>query len=605
MLRPRATRWLEMLVAREDLTAAVGVLAGTGRVELETRGDEQGPLYLPRLRAYLDEYHRLERCYRPYWPKTEFRAAIRSASPKQVLETGLARLRAWEQAAARQVRALEACSAREHDLRLVHTLVAQLPDPLPDLALLERAGPALAVRLFAFPPGSAVERLPDVSLYRRVEADDCNFVLVVGEAGEVAALEAAVAETRGRAVALPAGLRGDRAAVLQQIAQRLGETQARIARLRQELQALTPRYHLARVLAEIRLLEWFTDNISGSPGTANFAWVTGWTDDFDGRRIRAALAHAGIAALVRVTHPPAGATPPMVLHNPAWARPFELFTRMLGTPGSDEADPSPVVAVLVPLLFGYMFGDVGQGLVLAIAGLWLRRRWPVFRVLVINGFAAMLFGLLFGSVFGREDLIAPLWIHPTAHPGPVLLVPLAAGVVILSIGLFLQALESFWGGQRKRWWLSDAPLGVLYLSLLGLPFFAAARLPVVIALLWYFAGSLLEARGTAWRGLMAAAARLLETLLQLLMNTLSFVRVGAFALAHAGLSLAFNTLAAATDYAIVGILVLLLGNLVVIMLEGLVVTVQATRLILFEFFIRFLRGSGRVFRPLAAPRFEL
>jgi V/A-type H+-transporting ATPase subunit I len=89
------------------------------------------------------------------------------------------------------------------------------------------------------------------------------------------------------------------------------------------------------------------------------------------------------------------------------------------------------------------------------------------------------------------------------------------------------------------------------------------------------------------------------------MNTLSFVRVGAFALAHAGLSLAFNTLAATTDQAIVGVLLLLLGNLVVIMLEGLVVTVQTTRLILFEFFIRFLQGSGRVFRPLAAPRFEL
>jgi V/A-type H+-transporting ATPase subunit I len=111
--------------------------------------------------------------------------------------------------------------------------------------------------------------------------------------------------------------------------------------------------------------------------------------------------------------------------------------------------------------------------------------------------------------------------------------------------------------------------------------------------------------GKRWLGLLAAAGSLVETLLQLLMNTLSFVRVGAFALAHAGLSLAFNTLAAATDHAIVGVLLLLLGNLVVIMLEGLVVTVQTTRLILFEFFIRFLQGSGRVFRPLAAPRFEL
>ena len=94
---------------------------------------------------------------------------------------------------------------------------------------------------------------------------------------------------------------------------------------------------------------------------------------------------------------------------------------------------------------------------------------------------------------------------------------------------------------------------------------------------------------------------LLENILQLLLNTVSFVRVGAFALAHGGLSMAFIIMANATDNPAAAFMVLLLGNLVVIMLEGLVVTIQTTRLILFEFFIRFLRGSGRMFRPLAAP----
>jgi V/A-type H+-transporting ATPase subunit I len=252
-----------------------------------------------------------------------------------------------------------------------------------------------------------------------------------------------------------------------------------------------------------------------------------------------------------------------------------------------------------------MFGDVGQGLVLMVAGMLLRPRWPVFGVLVANGFAAMLFGVLFGSVFGREELIAPLWIHPLQDPGAILLVPLAAGVVIMLIGLLLHALESFWRGQLGRWWMTDAALLVLYVSLLAAMFSSTAALIAAAASLWYIAGSLLRVRGSLWRGLLAAAGTLVETLLQLLMNTLSFVRVGAFALAHAGLSLAFNALAAATEQIIVSVLLLLLGNLVVIMLEGLVVTVQTTRLILFEFFIRFLRGTGRVFHPLAAPRFEL
>jgi V/A-type H+-transporting ATPase subunit I len=79
------------------------------------------------------------------------------------------------------------------------------------------------------------------------------------------------------------------------------------------------------------------------------------------------------------------------------------------------------------------------------------------------------------------------------------------------------------------------------------------------------------------------------------------VRVGAFALAHSGLSLAFFTMAGSTENILVAFIIMLVGNVIVILLEGLVVTIQTTRLILFEFFIRFLRGSGRMFRPLAAP----
>ncbi len=76
---------------------------------------------------------------------------------------------------------------------------------------------------------------------------------------------------------------------------------------------------------------------------------------------------------------------------------------------------------------------------------------------------------------------------------------------------------------------------------------------------------------------------------------------GECAHAHGGRSLAFITMAEATQSPVAAVLILLLGNVVVIMLEGLVVTIQTTRLILFEFFIRFLRGSGRSQRAEHAP----
>ena len=412
MLRPVRTRWFEMLVARDALAPAVGVLATSGRVQLETRSDVEAPLCLPQLEPLMDEYQRLARRYHAYWPDTGLQSALRTASPTDVLTAGLERLRAWEQVAAPRVQELESCTAEQAELRLVQMLVTRLQDPLPDLALFESAGPSLAARLFVFRPGAESPRVPGALLHRWVEAGKRRFLLAVGTAAELAALQADLAEAKGRPVGFPAGLHGDRAALLEQLKQRLRDTDRRSVRLGWELAALSRRHRLAQVLAEIRLLEWFMTNISGLPRTDNFARVSGWTDDFDGQQLRAELARSGVAALLHATEPPRDAEPPLVLRNPAWVRPFEVFTRMLGTPGSDEADPSPLVALLAPLLFGYMFGDVGQGLVLVAAGLLLRRRWPVVGVLVVNGLAAVLFGFLFGSVFGREDLIAPLWVHP-------------------------------------------------------------------------------------------------------------------------------------------------------------------------------------------------
>jgi V/A-type H+/Na+-transporting ATPase subunit I len=90
-------------------------------------------------------------------------------------------------------------------------------------------------------------------------------------------------------------------------------------------------------------------------------------------------------------------------------------------------------------------------------------------------------------------------------------------------------------------------------------------------------------------------------MLQIAVNTVSFVRVGAFALAHAGLSAAVIGMAAATGGGIGWLLVMILGNALVIALEGLIVSIQTTRLLLFEFFIRFLTAEGRQLRPLTGP----
>jgi V/A-type H+-transporting ATPase subunit I len=268
-------------------------------------------------------------------------------------------------------------------------------------------------------------------------------------------------------------------------------------------------------------------------------------------------------------------------------------------PARDEADPSVLLALAVPLLFGYMFGDVGQGLVLAAAGALLRRRFPIARLSVPAGLAAAAFGLLFGSVFSLHGAVPALWLDPLDDPLAVLLVPIVAGAALLTVGLALNGIEAYWRGELRAWALGDAGVLVAYLGLA-----AATVAPSMLGLA--AAGAIVCCAGHAVRARRAGAAlvalgELVERLAQLAINTLSFARVGAFALAHAGLSSAIVALMEGSDSGALRLLVLVLGNALVLVLETLVVSIQTTRLVLFEFFTRFLTATGRVFRPLPPP----
>jgi V/A-type H+-transporting ATPase subunit I len=180
----------------------------------------------------------------------------------------------------------------------------------------------------------------------------------------------------------------------------------------------------------------------------------------------------------------------------------------------------------------------------------------------------------------------------------VLAVPLLFGVALMLLGLGFAGVEARWRGRLRQWLQVDAAILVLYSLLLLALFMPVALWLVPVALVHYFTGALLSAGSRPLPALATALGRLLMSLFELAMNTLSFVRVGAFALAHAALAHAVVTLADMADHPLAWLMLLVLGNLFVIVLEGLVVFVQTTRLVLFEFFIRFLRADGRIFEPL-------
>lgn len=601
-LRTAPARWFELLTTRDLVPAAVEAAGRTGHIELEATESLHPALELPDITGRLERFNRLRERYGRHWPE----ARVHQEGPASLdatLDSALTTLEAWAAAADPLIRALETRQGEQADLTALHRFLGALGDePTPDFALLvERPALALGGALYALPAGAPPPDLPASTLARRANTEEADYLLVIGSPADLERVREDLEAFQGRPVPLPHWLSGPPGQARSQVEQRLATLEDEIAEQRQALADTLARHDVATALGDVQRLEWLLDHLRDLPVSDHLAWVTGWTDDWQGQRTRRALERAGIPALLHFPEPPADAEPPVVMRNPAWVRPFELFARLLGTPGRAEADPSAIVMVVAPLLFGYMFADIGQGLVLLLLGLLLRRRAPAANLLSAGGAASMAFGWVFGSVFSLEHLVPPLWTHALADPLPVLAYPIFAGATLIFLGQLLGALESLWEGRLGHWAATDLGLVVAYLALLaGLAAPGAAWLAVIGAL-WYVGGHAGIDRTHPLRAAGVAAAELVEQGMRLAVNTLSFARVGAFALAHAGLSQAVLSLAEATPSAAGWWVVLVAGNLLIIALEGLVVSIQTTRLILFEFFIRFLRGEGRPFRPVAPP----
>ncbi len=600
MLRSVPTRWFELLTAREDLSAAVETLAQTLAVELEAHSETTAPLAVPDIHLQLEEYAHLARRYQPYWPEPDYSAG---AAPKLIVETiteALKRLYAWREEAQPKVHELENLRAESTELELLQDLLAEVPSSKLNLQRFASAGPALSARLYVLPQDARVPQMPPAVITQTVTTTAHHFLFAVGPRDEIDVLDRELMAHKARRVTVPSFLAGDWQDARRRVADRIQAIEGECKILAEEISTIGAQHRLGAALADIQRLEWFLAHAARLPVSENFGWVTGWTSDSDGTQLQRRLDAAGVRGLLRLVEPPPGKLAPTVMRNPWWATPFELFARLLGTPGGNEVDPSRLLAVLVPLMFGYMFGDVGQGAVIVVVGLLLSRRFPLARILVAGGLAAIVFGFAFGSVFSREDIIEPLWLHPLDAPVPLLVIPLVGGIIVLLLGLVLNGVEASWRGKLATWWRLDAALLALYLSLVLCIWRIEFLAVTAAALLWYVGGVVWESRRTG-TSVGAGIGHLFESTFQLAVNTISFARVGAFALAHAGVSLAIVTIADIPRNTALQILIMVIGNIFIIGLEGLVVFIQTTRLVLFEFFIRFLRGEGRVFRPLTPP----
>lgn len=311
-------------------------------------------------------------------------------------------------------------------------------------------------------------------------------------------------------------------------------------------------------------------------------------------------------------------TPPTLIKNPKFFKPFESFIRMYGVPRYNEFDPTIFLALTYTFIFGIMFGDVGQGGLLIIGGalLYFKKKIDLAAIISCAGVFSVIFGFMYGSIFGFEDIIKPIWSNPMHKINTVLIISIAFGIGLI---LFTMILNIINGIRAKEWdRVFISPNGVtglifysfvltaIVLALLGKPAPAAWILAIFIGLPLIIMGLekpisnlmkgkkklIEESKGTFF---IEAFFELFDVLLSYITNTISFVRIGAFALSHAGMMLVIMELSNAS-HGNPNWLIVILGNILVMGMEGLIVGIQVLRLEYYELFSRFYIGDGKEFK---------
>ena len=364
--------------------------------------------------------------------------------------------------------------------------------------------------------------------------------------------------------------------------------------------------------------------------THNFYILCGWMTENDAKRFQKEIERdSDTFCIIEDDHNNIMSTPPTKMKNPGLFRPFEMYVEMYGLPSYNELDPTILIGITYSILFGFMFGDAGQGLCLLIGGFLLYRFKKIRLAGIISccGVFSTIFGLLFGSVFGFEDIIDAVWLRPqeamTDLPfigrlNTVFVVAVAIGMGIILLCMILNIINSLRTHDVEKayfdtngvaglvFYFALASVIVLYMTGNPLPATVILVIMFLIPLLVIFfkepLAAILEKKAERMEtglGMFITQGifELFEVLLSYFSNTLSFVRVGAFAVSHAAMMQVVLMLAGAEAGGNTNWAVVVGGNLFVCGMEGLIVGIQVLRLEYYELFSRFYRGSGRAFEP--------
>lgn len=428
---------------------------------------------------------------------------------------------------------------------------------------------------------------------------------------------------------------GTPAAAYESITQEIEDTKAEIDRIRKELQTLM-KSHGSKLLGARKRLENMCDNFDVRKLAARVKEeqsesyiLCGWMGEADVEAfVKEAEKDDKVFIVVEEDHAKFFGEPPTKLKNPKFFKPFEMFIRMYGLPSHDEFDPTIFVALTYTFIFGAMFGDVGQGLCLFIGGglLYITKKINLAGIISIAGVFSTFFGFMFGSIFGFEDILEARWLRPTeamadlpfiGQLNTVFVIAIVFGMALNILVMLFNVANAAKAHDLENMLFSQNGLAGLvfygFLVLTVILYMTGHKVPGNILLAIFLGGPILcfvfkEPLGNMVRKkkekmeegkvmfLVQAFFELFETMLSYFSNTISYVRIGAFAVSHAAMMEVVLMLSGAAS-GNTNWIAFVLGNIIVCGLEGLVVGIQVLRLEYYEMFSRFYKGTGREFKP--------
>lgn len=643
MFKPQAMDKVELIIPEHEVVRTTEALAASGvfhhiptpqlTTGLPSRGIDEWQTWTTDLVA-------LERRILIVMEELKINEGLPPTETPHIIEPRVAQrdIERLEHEAETPIRELEAARRRLIQLQKYISQLAPIADLDVDMGTLRGLRYTFAM-LGSMPIAnierleSSLEHIPFVLVTLRHE-EHLATVMLFGLQQDAAVLNRAARSAYLNPLITPEDYRGTPAQAIAALQAGIERTRQHIAEYEMEIERLHEMRvrHLNHLLWRVRASHALARTITGYNHLQHTYLVNGWVPTEAHARLEQAIAKVSDKVIIegiKLRQEDSGHIP-VALKNPPLISGFQSLVTMYGQPCYEELDPTPILALTFPLVFGLMFGDVGHGLLLLLVGLLLASRKirglqgaaGLGFVVALCGASATLFGALYGSLFGFEDVFEALWFRPINRITDILIFAIGVGVMLLSAGMIYNMINAALGRHWGRLLFNRNGLSglIFYWSLLGIAasaFGVAMPIPVsVLAIVALFAGigltfaeffeRLVENhRPLIEEGLGSyiplAVFELLETLITLFSNTLSYVRMGAFAVAHGALSLVVFIIAEVLGAkgSVVYWIVVILGNLFVIGFEGMIVGIQTLRLEYYELFSKFFSGGGTPFLPLS------